>query len=430
MTDPRRCARDLGAALALTALAAAAAAAPAGAARTGATTIELGGAAAKALSAQSVRISAQRPARASAKRIVLPVARGTIAAGATLRHGGSVTFRSRSNGRTRSARLTAWETKLGAAGSTVTAKLGRSRVTLLTIAAPRRRVSIDKSAGTARLTGGTARLTPAGARALRRALGLRRLPAGPLGSAKVTASVGPTAPRPPAPGTPNPGGGGGTTPDDPNAPRAPPITNEPPLLARPAAAVPITGARLTWWARDSWIAYLSGDALAPAGTTGTSTSGGAAAAQGQPILAAQHICQDAPRPETGPLTYAFDFPFKDGWYDQASGVAGVYFSGTVRFVRADHGIDMTGGDPEIEINGAASRSIFRFGGRANTRLGDKRGVLTTLDVARAQRTVDPATRTIAYGPILGTLAGGSSDSFAGFYSAGEGYGCVQLSFSY
>ncbi|ADB51868.1 HtaA domain-containing protein [Conexibacter woesei] len=415
------------AAAALTTLAAAPA--YAGAATSGSTTIDLKGAVARSLSSQQVRLSAQKPAKATAKRITLPVSGGTVATGATLKHGGSVTFRTRVRGRTRSAKLTAWETRVGSSRSSVSAKLGAKRITVFTIAAPKRSVAIDKTAGTARLTGGSVRLTAAGATALRRALALRRLAPGPLGSAKVSASVGAARRAPTQPGTSNPGtrNPGPTNPTDPNTPRAPPIATEPPVLARPAAAVNITGARLTWWVRDSWIAYLSGDNQAPAGTKGTSVSGATAQT---PILAGQHLCKDDPRPETGPLSYAFEFPFKNGWYDEASGVAGVYFSGTVRFLRVDHGIDMTATDPEVEINGTSSRTIFRFDGGANTRLGNKRGPLTALDVARAPRTVDPATRTITYDPILGRLADGGADSFAGFYSVGSGYGCVQLSFTY
>lgn len=416
------------AAAALTTLAAAPA--YAGAATSGATTIDLKGAVARSLSSQQVRLAAQKPAKATAKRITLPVSSGTVATGATLKHGGSVTFRTRVRGRTRSAKLTAWETRVGASRSSVSAKLGAKRVTLFTIAAPKRSVAIDKSAGTARLTGGSVRLTPAGATALRTKLALRRLAAGPLGSAKVSASVGAEQRRgggtPTNPGGPTTPGPGPTTPG-PGTPRVPPIQNEPPVLSRPAAAVDITGARLTWWVRDSWIAYLSGDNFPPAGTKGTSTSGATAQT---PILAAQHVCKDDPRPETGPLSYAFGFPFKNGWYDAASGVAGVYFSGAVRFLRVDHGIDMTAADPEVEITGAASRTIFRFDGRANTPLGNKRAPLTALDVARAPRTVDPATRTITYDPILGRLADGGVDTFAGFYSVGGRFGCVQLSFTY
>lgn len=403
--------------------------ASAGAATTGATTIDLKGASASALSAQKVGLSAQKPAKATAKRITLPVASGTVATGATLKHRGSVTFRARVGGRTRSAKLTALETKVGTTRSTVTAKLGAKRLTLFTIAAPKRAVKLDRAAGTASLRGGTVRLTPAAAKALRGKLALRRLPAGQLGAAKVTASVGvartpATRRTDPTPGTPTPGTPT-PTPTDPTAPRSPPIENEPPVLARPATAIPVTGARLTWWVRDSFIAYIAGGSTPPA--TGTAASNGATAQA--PILSPAHLCKNDPK-NVPALPYAFDFGFKDGWYDEASGVAGVYFGGTVSFVYRSHGIDLSASDPEIEVNGAASRSIFRFDGGANTRLGNKRGPLTNLDFARAQRTVDPVARTVTYGPVLGTLAEGSANSFAGFYFPGDGYGCVQLSFSY
>lgn len=405
-------------------------AAPAGAAPTGATTIDLKGASAKALSGQKVRIAAQKPARASAKRIVLAVSGGTVAGGATLKHKGSVTFSVRAGGRTRSAKLTGWETKVGTTRSTVTAKLGAKRVTLFTIAAPKARVTLDRAAGTAKLTRGTVRLTPAGAKALRAKLALRRLPAGQLGVAKVSARVGATTtpgtgtptPTPGTPGVPGP-----VSPTDPGAPRVGPIQVEPPMLPRPASATDVTGARLTWWARDSFVAYIAGGSTPPA--TGATASNGAVAQA--PIDARDHLCKDDPKLGIPPLSYAFDFPFSSGWYDAGSGHAGLYFTGKVRFAYASHGIDLSAADPEIELTGAStSRTIFRFDGGSNTRLGNRRDILTRLDVARAARTVDPVTRTVTYGPILGTLADGSSNSFAGFYFPGDGYGCVQVSFTY
>ena len=56
------------------------------------------------------------------------------------------------------------------------------------------------------------------------------------------------------------GGGGGTKPGTGapggGVPESGPIKNEPPVLARPAAAVDITSASLTWRPRVSWVCYV------------------------------------------------------------------------------------------------------------------------------------------------------------------------------
>lgn len=425
MTPSRRRARGLGAAAALTAVAASGAiAAPtAGASASrasGTTTIQLKGAAAKALRGQHVALSAKLPAKAGAKRILLPVAGGTVAKQATLSHRGSLTFKRRVGARTRTVTLTGLQTRLAASGSTVTAKLGAKRIALFAVTAPKQRLKLTATGAT--LTGATVRLSPAAAKALKAKLALRDVPAGRLGtaavSAKVSAGGGTTTPG--GGGTTPPGTGGGTIP---GGPVVGPITNEPPVLARPATAVDVTGARLTWWVRDSWIAYLYGG-NSPA--SGVSVSEGAAAQA--PILAAQHVCQDAPDRNVPALSYSFDFPFANGWAVPAGDVAGLYFSGRIGFQYRGHGIDVTATNPEIELNGSASRLIFRLGGGANTRLGDKRGVLTSLDLARATRTVSPDGKTFSY-TARGFLGPESADTFAGFYVEGSGYGCVQVSFT-
>jgi Htaa len=426
MTPLRRRARGLGAAAAFTAVAAtgAIAAPTAGAAATrtsGTTTIQLKGVAAKALRGQQVALSAKLPAKAGAKRIVLPVAAGTVAKRATLSHQGSIAFKRRTGGRTRTVTLTGLQTRLAAGGSTVTAKLGAKRIALFTLTAPRQRLKLAATGAT--LTGATVRLSPAAAKALKAKLALRRLPAGQLGTAAVSAKVsGGTGG-----GTPTPGGGGTTTPGGggpvPGGPVVGPITNEPPVLTRAAGAIDVTSARLTWWVRDSWIAYLYGGNMPASGVT---VSDGATAQA--PILAAQHICQDAPDRNVPVLSYAFDFPFANGWATPAGDVAGLYFNGRIGFQYRTHGIDVTATNPEVELNGRASRLIFRLGGGANTRLGDKRGVLTSLDLARATRTVSPDGKTFSY-TARGFLGPESADTFAGFYVEGSGYGCVQVSFT-
>lgn len=431
MSFPRRRARGLGAAAATAVAASAALAAPALAAPSGSTTIDLKGPAAKALSGQQVKLSAKKPAKAGAKKIVLPVRGATVdAKGAKLTHGGSVTLRRKAGGRTRTVTLTAWQTQIAAKRSTISAKLGGKRVALFTATAPQRRVTLNAGSGTATVTGATVRLTPAGAKALRAKLALTRLPAVQIGGGRVVGKTGAGSGGSGGSGGGNGGGGGGSgggggggTAPTPGGPVVDPITNEPPLLARPATAVDVTSARLTWWVRDSWIAYVySGNDAAPWGTT---FSQGATA--GAAILARDHICKDDPKREAPALPYSFDFPFSNGWYDAGSRTAGLYHTGQVAFRYASHGIDVTATNPEVELNGAASRLIFRLGGSGNTRLGDKRGVLTSL--ARATPTVSPDGKTITYPPIKGTLGAESANTFAGFYAEGAGYGCTQVSFT-
>lgn len=355
------------AAAALTTLAAAPA--YAGAATGGATTIDLKGAVARSLSSQQVRLAAQKPAKATAKRITLPVSSGTVATGATLRHGGSVTFRTRVRGRTRSAKLTAWETRVGASRSSVSAKLGAKRVTLFTIAAPKRRVAIDKSAGTARLTGGSVRLTAAGATALRTKLALRRLAAGPLGSAKVSASVGAEQRRgggtPTNPGGPTTPGPGPTTP----GPTTPPVdkcqgfeTKPVPVASDPLpriGATPLAATTFVWEAKDSWIRYINTPSGAGQGVTLSNGASGS-----REVLPGS----------SAPLIYRFRFEpdLSRSWYDAGSSTGVLYHRGTVRFLWIEHMLDITLKDPEVELNGARSRIVFRVSGSDCSRISERR----------------------------------------------------------
>ena len=87
-----------------------------------------------------------------------------------------------------------------------------------------------------------------------------------------------------------------------------------------------------------------------------------------------------------PLVYSFHFPFAEGWCDPATGAARVAFTGTVRFRYSDHEIDLVVNDPEVELDGPASRVIFRMTGSGDTAGGNKRAVVETLDVSKASAT--------------------------------------------
>jgi hypothetical protein len=376
-------------------LAALAAAAPAH----GTTTIATTGGAADGLRAQGVRISAVAPARATRTRLRLPIAAGTLAGSATLDHSGSVRLR---RGR-RSVTLSRWQARLGTR-ATLTARVAGRRMTVLQGPAGSR-LRLDSASQTASLAGARVTLTRAVASAIKRRLSLRRAPRGALGRVTVSASLRgapPARPLTPATGSPGggttPGGGGGTTTPS-------PAPDSLPKLARPPSATDATGATITWHVRDSFIQYInSGE--------GTSTSAGATSAP--------------PAVEEGsaePLVYAFRFPFASGWRDAPSAKAALSYTGRVNFSYRAHGIDMDAQEPEIELNGADSRAIFRIDG--------KREVLVDLDLTKAASiSTSPDGRTRTYERMPGFIPEGTGDSvFAGFYLPGDEFGWISVRFS-
>jgi len=200
------------------------------------------------------------------------------------------------------------------------------------------------------------------------------------------------------------------------------ISNEPPLLARPAGAVDVTGVRVAWHPRDSWVRYSSsgvspGDGILTAnGATGT-------AAKASP-------CPDRPSTSDAELPYTIEFAPRASWYDPASGTAAIYGQGSVSFRWAGHGIDLTASDPEIEINGAASRAIFRFSGSGGTAYPNQRAVLTSLDL-RGRPVASNGGRTLTYDLMRGVLTADGVNVFAGFYTPPDNdeFGCVSVSFT-
>ncbi len=383
--------------------------------------LTVGGPAARQLRAQGVTIAASAPATArgsaAAPRLTLPVASGRVTTSASLTLRGSVVLRHRGPKTTRAVRLSGWTATFGGATTRVSARVGATRVPLLTIANATH-LKLVGTAGSVRLTSSGATLTRAGATALRRALGLTRLSSGRLARATVTAAVTPqksttTGGSGGGGGTSGGSGGSGTTPPTTTTPPivSAPITNEPPVLARPATAVPITGATVTWHPRESFVQYINAG-------SGTSTSDGATS--------------DPPSVAPGSdarLVYGFHFPFTSGWWDPVSGTAGVYFGGTVTFSYPAHGIDLDVKNPELELTGASSRAIMRFSGSEGTDLGDKRGVLVNLDPSRAaSSTVTGATHDLEQ--IPGTIPQGTADSvFAGFYLPGDAFGWFSVTFT-
>jgi Htaa len=368
---------------------------PAGAlAADGATTIDPGGRAFQSLRAQGARIVARPPARIAGGAVRLPVRQGLVRSVALLNHGGSLAIRRRG----RSLTLRRLQVRLGM-WSRVTATVAGRRLKVLAVDGT---MSVDPSAGSAALRRGRVTLTRAAARTFRRRLGLKRLPAARFGTITVDALVGDAGTGPGSDGG-GPGGGGAP-------PQSPPISDEPPVLARPATAVDVAGATVTWHVRDSWVRYASTEQEAvPLG----------GAVPGEAIPQAQHPCPDAPAAAAPPpLVYSYTLPFAHGWHDPVSGRTGLYTGGGARFVYPSHGIDLAVTNLEIELGAPGSRVIARFAGRGSTNPGNKRAVLANLAAG-----APPAT-------LKATIPSGGSESvFAGFYGAGDGFGCVTVSYS-
>jgi hypothetical protein len=215
-------------------------------------------------------------------------------------------------------------------------------------------------------------------------------------------------------------GGGGSAPS--GSPASAPIEGEPPVLARPATAVTVQSVQLSWMPRDSWVRYV---ASGTAAVDGVVPGGGATGVQS---LASP--CPDRPA-ETGiPLDYTVDFPAKESWYDPLSGEAGVYGSGSVAFRYTAHTINLTAAEPEIEINGSASRAIFRFSGSGGTPYPNQRVALETLETA-GHPTVSNEGKTLTYALMRGRLTENGEKVFAGFYTAPSDneFGCVSAPFT-
>jgi hypothetical protein len=190
-------------------------------------------------------------------------------------------------------------------------------------------------------------------------------------------------------------------------------------LPRPASAVDVTSATLAWHVRDSWIRYVNTQE-APQPLEGATPEAA--------IAENSHPCPDRPAGTNPTLVYSYDFPFVGGWYDAASGTAALDYGGGVRFSYPAHGIDITARNPEIEIDGASSRTLFRLRGGGETPYPDQRASLLGL-VPSAPVQLAPG----SFGfpaPIRGTLTAAGQTVFAGFYPPpGDGFGCFSIAFS-
>jgi Htaa len=227
--------------------------------------------------------------------------------------------------------------------------------------------------------------------------------------------------RPVSPGS-GTGTGGSTGPGPSAPPTSAPIEGEPSVLARPASAVTVSGVQLSWMPRDSWVRYLSSGTAA---VDGVVPGGGATAV---PSLTSP--CPDRPA-ETGvALIYTINFPAKESWYDPLSGEAGIYGTGNVAFRYTAHAINLTAAEPEIEINGASSRAIFRFSGSGGTPYPNQRVALESLETA-GRPTVSPDGKALTYNLMRGRLTEDGEKVFAGFYTAPSDneFGCLSTTFT-
>ncbi|HVY97325.1 MAG TPA: HtaA domain-containing protein [Solirubrobacterales bacterium] len=286
---------------------------------------------------------------------------------------------------------------------------------------------VDAAAGSVRLRNLPLRLSPLAAKTLAGRLGLSKaLPARRIGalSASLTGLAsgddgGAPGGTGAAPGSsPAPGGGGGAQKSAAcplPAGAGPAGEGTPPVAARPAGAVDVTGASLQWHVRESFIRYIA---------SGEGTSAVEGATADPPVLLPG---------ASAPLSYDFRFPFASGWLDTGADAgspaddrAALYFNGGLRFRYSAHGIDLLAASPELELAGGGSRAIFAVadnGGAA------QRQVLVNLDLGRAGG-ISQSSNTYTYERVPAAIPSGTASStFAGFYAPGTDFGCFTVSFS-
>lgn len=394
---PRRPARALllpAAVAVVGALTVGATAGPANAADYGAGSLTLS-AGAKGLKGQGVRWSASSPVKtlSSRSRVVLPVESGTVTGTATLGLKGTARLTKGS----RKVTLSGLQVRLGSSSRVTGQVNGGKRRTIGKLTVASRRVKLDRTAATASASDARLTLSASTAKLVRSRLKLRYVPSRAIATLSVTGHVKDA----PAPSSCT------------AAYCATGLGAEPPVAKKPSGAVDVRSATVTWHVLDSWIRYV-------ASGEGTAVSGGATNGPREVLPGS-----------SSSFVYSFGFPFKSGWYDRATDSAATTFRGKVAFRFKAHTIDMSAADPEVEINGAKSRVIFRMDGKDGTSLGGTRGVLIDLDLSKAEsKTVSADGKTHTYNRVPGTIpSNAGANVFAGFYAPGQGFGAVTLSFT-
>jgi hypothetical protein len=351
----------------------------------------------RTLEQRGIKLDGTGAADTEGRRTRLQVNGGAIATGSAQLSAGGALRLSAGEGRNRRAvKLTGLRVDLGAS-STLSAKLGKKRRVLFELKGSPAGPQIDQVRGAAQLRGANLVWKSGVVKTLSRRLGAK-LPRGSFGSFEIVVA---------------------TVLAD-NPPQSGPISDEPPLLVRPASAVDVSSATLTWHVRDSWIRYVNTQE-APQAFDGATAQA--------PVPESNHPCPNSPSGANPTLVYSYDYPFANGWYDPISRTAALYYSGGVRFSFPSHGIDVAARSPEIEINGAASRAIFRLRGAGQTPYPDKRAALLGLPSVTPEQQGSPSSFGFT-APLRGTLTSDGQAVFAGFYPPpNDGFGCFSVSFS-
>lgn len=376
------------------------------------TTVKLLPTAAKRLGARNVRLISTGLARGRGNEIWSPVLAGKInRARAQLRQGGGFEIRVRRPGRrARALRLGRLELRLGKAPALLARPVGtRATIRFFNLRYRPRALNLRPTTRTARLRNARLIPTPRAIRILRRRLGLPRVKRLPLAALTTTVDLR-AFDLPPVPPEP-----------------LKPLPPEPQPLARPASAVDVSSAEITWCVRASWIRYMNSEG-APA------VSGGAFPI-GPPVTGDQACDQETTKPTSAPLHYMYGFQPRGeaaggpGWYDPVGKQAALYFVGGVRFRYRERGIDLQFNDPEIELAGEDSRQIFRFVGGDDTEIPSHRVVLADLDGGAAANLIENPAGVFATTELHAAFTATAVESvFAGLYPVGGPAGWVKVKF--
>lgn len=199
-----------------------------------------------------------------------------------------------------------------------------------------------------------------------------------------------------------------------------PIAGEAPPLPRPLTAENVEDVTVTWYPRDSFVAYLQTERA----EDGVHAGEGATA-----VESLSSPCPVHPSPSSTPLPYQINFTPRESWFDPASGMAAINGGGSVLFRFKAHTIDLTASEPEIQINGAQSQAVFRVNGSEGTPYPNQRVDLEMLALT-GQPTISNEGKTYTYEMMRGALTADGEKVFAGFYPAPDnGFGCVSASFT-
>jgi hypothetical protein len=205
------------------------------------------------------------------------------------------------------------------------------------------------------------------------------------------------------------------------------VSGEAAVLARPLTARTVEDVSVTWYPRASWVRYV-------ATGEGTTASGGATTASSTtsacPAVSGSDEGTEAAASGLS-FPYEVDFAPAASWFDPASGEAAINGAGSVSFRYKAHTINLTGSEPEVQIDGAASQAVFRFSGSEGTPYPNQRVALLGLTTT-GQPTITNEGHTYTYTLMRAALTADGEKVFAGFYPASQsnnGFGCLSASFT-